>query len=81
MSCFDPDGPAVVPKNAAAIRAPLPILWINAGKDRLAKPSSYAFDKAPAHPKSKYISIYSGHLDAPTDSRDHVLTWIADLER
>ena len=27
LSFFDPDGPAVVPVNAAAIRSPIPIFW------------------------------------------------------
>ncbi len=81
MSFFDPNGPSVVPVNAAAIRSPIPILWVVGSQDPGTRPSSYAFDKAPAHPKSKYIVVDAGHLETPTVAADKVLTWLQSLDQ
>ena len=80
LSYFDPNGPAVVPANAAAIRSPIPILWVVGEKDPFTRPSSYAFDKAPMHPKSKYMTVNAGHLDTPTAATDQIILWITALE-
>jgi cephalosporin-C deacetylase-like acetyl esterase len=80
LSYFDSNGPAVVPANAAAIRSPIPILWVVGSKDPLTRPSSYAFDKAPTHPKSKYLSVNAGHLDTPTVAAEQIILWIKALE-
>lgn len=79
LSYFDPEGPAVIPINAAAIRSSIPILWIVGTKDPATKPSSYAFDKAPPNPKSKYLAVDAGHLDTPDVAADQIILWIADL--
>ena len=79
LSYFDPEGPAVIPANAAAIRSSIPILWIVGKKDPATKPSSYAFDKAPPNPKSKYLAVDAGHLDTPDVAADQIILWIADL--
>lgn len=81
LSYFDPDGPAVVPTNAAAIRSPIPILWVVGTKDPLTRPSSYAFDKAPPHPKNKYVAVDAGHLETPTAAAEQVLTWLQSLDQ
>jgi len=80
LSYFDPNGPAVVPANAAAIRSPIPILWIVGSKDPLTRPASYAFDKAPTHPKSQYLIVNAGHLDTPTVAAEQIILWIKSLE-
>ena len=80
LSFFDPNGSAVVPNNAAAISSPIPILWIVGTRDPLTLPSSYAFDKAPAHPKSKYLTVDAGHLNTTKVAADHVLTWLQVLD-
>ena len=80
LSFFDPNGPAVVPTNAAGIRSPIPILWAVGVRDPLTRPSSYAFDKAPSHPRSKYITVDAGHLNTPTVAADQVLTWLQSLD-
>ena len=79
LSYFDPEGPAIVPANAAAIRSSIPILWIVGKKDPATRPSSYAFDKAPTNPKSKYLAVDAGHLDTPDVAADQIILWIADL--
>ena len=79
LSYFDPEGPAVVPANAAAIRSPIPILWVVGTKDPITRPRSYAFDKAQYHPKSKYIAVEAGHLETPTAAAEQVILWIETL--
>jgi pimeloyl-ACP methyl ester carboxylesterase len=81
LSYFDPNGPAVVPTNAAAIRSPIPILWVVGTKDPVTRPSSYAFDKAPSHPKSKYVAVDAGHLETPAAAAEQVLAWLQSLDQ
>jgi pimeloyl-ACP methyl ester carboxylesterase len=81
LSYFDPDGPGVVPTNAAAIRSPLPILWVVGTKDPATRPSSYAFEKAPPHPKSTYVVVDAGHLETADAAAEQVLTWLQSLDQ
>jgi len=81
LSYFDPEGPAVVPTNAAAIRSPIPILWVVGTKDPATRPSGYAFDRAPPHPKSKYVAVDADHLQVPAVAAEQVLTWLRSLNR
>jgi dienelactone hydrolase len=81
LSYLDPDGPAVIPKNAAAIRPPIPILWVVGSRDPATRPRSYAFDKAPAHTKSRYLTVNAGHLEVPAAAADQVLTWLRSLDQ
>jgi pimeloyl-ACP methyl ester carboxylesterase len=80
LSYFDPDGPAVVPANAAAIRSAIAILWVVGTKDLATRPSGYAFDKAPPHPKSKYVAVDADHLQVPAVAADQVLAWLRSLD-
>ena len=74
LSMFDPDGPAVIPKNAAAMGAaahPVPLLWIVGKLDPIDRRGpDYAFDAAAKNPKSKYIEVFAGHLTTPLAARD-----------
>jgi len=83
LSMFDPDGPAVIPKNAATMGAaahPVPLLWIVGKLDPIDRRGpDYAFDAAAKNPKSKYIEVFAGHLTTPFAARDHVVAWINSL--
>ena len=83
LSMFDPDGPAVIPKNAAAIGAaphPVPLLWVVGKLDPIDRRGpQYAFDAAAKNPKSKYIEVLAGHLTTPLVARKQVLDWINSL--
>ena len=83
LSMFDPDGPAVIPKNAATIGAaplPLPLLWVVGKLDPIDRRGpQYAFDAAARNPKSKYIEVFAGHLTAPLAARKQVVDWINSL--
>ena len=79
LSFFDPNGPAVIPRNAAAMPA-IPFLWVIGRSDGLAQAGSgYAFDKAPKNPKSKYVEINAGHFDTPDAARQEVIRWLKAL--
>ncbi len=83
LSMFDPDGPAVIPHNAAAIGAaphPVPLLWVVGKLDPIDRRGpQYAFDAAAKNPKSKYIEVFAGHLTAPLVARKQVVEWINSL--
>jgi pimeloyl-ACP methyl ester carboxylesterase len=83
LSMFDPDGPAVIPKNAAAMgaaAAPVPLLWVVGRLDPIDRRGpQYAFDAAAKNPKSKYIEVFAGHLTTPLAARKQVVDWINSL--
>ena len=83
LSMFDPDGPAVIPKNAAALGAavaPVPLLWVVGKLDPIDRRGpDYAFNAAAKNPKSKYIEVFAGHLTTPLAARKQVVDWINSL--
>jgi pimeloyl-ACP methyl ester carboxylesterase len=83
LSWFDPDGPAVIPKNAAAIGAsphPVPLLWVVGKLDPIARRGpDYAFAAAAKNPKSKYLEVFAGHLTTPLVAHRQVVAWINSL--
>ncbi|HUC49524.1 MAG TPA: alpha/beta hydrolase [Xanthobacteraceae bacterium] len=83
VSMFDPNGPAVIPKNAAIIGAaprPMPVLWVVGKLDPIDRRGpEYAFNAAAKNPKSKYIEVFAGHLTTPLVARGKVVDWINSL--
>jgi pimeloyl-ACP methyl ester carboxylesterase len=79
LSMFDPEGPAVMPKNAAAI-GNVPFLWIAGVADPIvAHGKAYIYDRAARHPKSKYMVTFSMHLTTPFQSRGDIIAWLRGL--
>src|SRR5579883_71088 len=79
LSMFDPDGPAVIPKNAAAV-GPVPLLWVVGTLDPIARRGpDYAFKAGAKNPKSRYIEVFAGHLTTPLAARKQVIEWINSL--
>jgi pimeloyl-ACP methyl ester carboxylesterase len=79
LSMFDPDGPAVIPKNAAAM-GPVPLLWVVGKLDPIDRRGpEYAFNAGAKNPKSKYIEVFAGHLTTPLVARKQVVDWINSL--
>ncbi len=83
LSMFDPDGPAVIPKNAAAIgaeRPPVPLLWVVGKLDPIDRRGpEYAYEAGAKNPKSKYIEVFAGHLTTPLAAHKQVVEWINSL--
>jgi len=69
-----------IPENAARVQ--VPFLWI-AGDDDPTQRSgrSYAFDKAPANPLNRYVTIHATHLQTPDVGRQAILAWLAELAK
>jgi len=83
LSMFDPDGPAVIPKNAAAMGAalrPVPLLWVAGKLDPIDRRGpEYAFNAGAKNPNSKYIEVFAGHLTTPLVAHKEVVEWINSL--
>lgn len=80
LSWFDPDGLAVMPKSAAAIKKPIPLLVIEGSRETLAKGESYFFTKAPEHPRSKFTTVNADHNGVPGESGEVILVWLASFQ-
>jgi dienelactone hydrolase len=80
LSYQDPDGPAVIPRVATALKPGTPLLWVVGTKDPMYEMGApFAFGKAPADSRSKYIVIEAaGHMDTAFDSGAirQVVEWI-----
>ena len=81
LTWMAPDGPAVMPKNAASIRTPIPILYIVGSLDPWATTKDQVFDKAPFHPKSRFVTVSADHLGVPSASIEVVLGWLESISR
>lgn len=78
LSWFDPDGPAVMPKSAASFKVPTPLLLVVGSGDR---GKDYIFDKAPPHPKSRFVTVPAGHFAVPSAAIEEVVTWLGLLRQ
>jgi pimeloyl-ACP methyl ester carboxylesterase len=79
LSMFDPDGPAVIPKNAAAM-GPVPFLWVVGTLDPIYRRGrDYAFTAGAKNPKSRYVEVFAGHLTTPLAARKQVIDWLKSL--
>jgi pimeloyl-ACP methyl ester carboxylesterase len=81
LSWFDPNGPAVMPRSAASIKMPTPLLFVIGSGDRTAPAKDYIFDKAPAHAKSKFVIVTADHFTVPTAAIEEVVTWLVTLRQ
>lgn len=80
LSYSDPEGPTVMPRTAAAISPPVPLLWVVGSNDPLSRLGrSYAFAKAPAHPASRYEEVPADHLGVPAEAARLVVDWLKGL--
>lgn len=79
-SYFAPQGPAVMPVNAAAFKQPTPLLWVVGKGDPLyPRGTEYAFDKAPPHPASQFLVVEGGHVETPDVAADQIVDWLNKL--
>ena len=80
LSFNDPDGAAVMPRACAALKGPVPLLWVVGLRDPLSHLGRfYAYTKAPSHPKSSYEEIQSDHQGVPREAARLVAEWLRDL--
>ncbi|MBU1230062.1 MAG: alpha/beta hydrolase [Proteobacteria bacterium] len=80
LSYSDPDGAAVMPRSAAALNPPVPLLWVVGSNDSLARLGrSYAFAKAPEHRSSRFEEVQADHLGVPAEAARLVVLWLKEL--
>ena len=80
LSWFDPNGPAVMPKNAAALKPGTALLWIIGENDRMnERGEEYAFNKAPSNANNAYIVVSGGHKATPKKGKKKILNWLRSL--
>jgi pimeloyl-ACP methyl ester carboxylesterase len=80
LSLFDPDGPAVIPKNAEAMPE-VPFLWVVGRNDPIfARGPEYAYERGARHPKSRYMEVEGGHVDAPSTATKEIIAWLKSLQ-
>jgi pimeloyl-ACP methyl ester carboxylesterase len=82
VSYFDPDGPAVMWRNAAGLRPGTALLWIYGEKDRpnVRRGRGYAFDRAPPNPLNRYVVVDGGHEETPSLGAARIVDWINSLK-
>jgi pimeloyl-ACP methyl ester carboxylesterase len=79
LSFFAPDSPAVMPANAARLKAPLLLVAGNA--DPLQRGRDYIFARAPPYPHNRYVVVQAGHFATSAASGPTVTQWLAELAR
>lgn len=80
LSFNDPDGAAVMPRSCAALKSPLPLLWVVGLGDPLCHLGrSYAFAKAPPHRQSRYAEVEADHAGVPTKAARLTAEWLRGL--
>jgi hypothetical protein len=79
LSFVAPDGPALMPGNAARLTAPL--LYVVGTGDPLQRGPDEIFAKAPPHPLNRYVTVRAGHFDTSAASAPVVVAWLKDLAR
>lgn len=78
VSMFDPEGPATMSKNAAAM-GDTPLLWVAGLADPIVfSGRDYAFNMA-KNPKSKYLVLPATHMTTPFQARNSVVDWLKSL--
>jgi esterase/lipase len=77
VNFFAPNSPAVMPVNAARLSAPL--LYVAANNDPTQRGRWYIFDRTPANPLSRYVTVTSDHVGTPAVSQEIVLKWLKEL--
>jgi pimeloyl-ACP methyl ester carboxylesterase len=79
LSMFDPDGPAVIPKNAAALHG-IPLLWVVGNFDPIhERGPEYAFARSGKNPASRYLEVVATHLTTALAARAQVVEWLKAL--
>lgn len=80
LSFNDPDGEAVMPRACAALKSPVPLLWVVGLGDPLCHLGrSYAYSKAPPHRMSRYEEIEADHAGVPGKASRLIAEWLREL--
>jgi pimeloyl-ACP methyl ester carboxylesterase len=79
LSWFDPNGPAVIPRNVAALNG-IPLLWVVGNFDPISsRGPQYAFSRAAKNPANRYVQVLATHLTTSLMARGQVVEWLKSL--
>jgi pimeloyl-ACP methyl ester carboxylesterase len=79
VSMFDPNGPAVIPRNVAALNG-IPLLWVVGNFDPIhSRGPQYAFSRAAKNPANRYVEVLATHLTTSLMARGQVVDWLKAL--
>jgi pimeloyl-ACP methyl ester carboxylesterase len=79
LSFFAPDSPAVMPANAARLKAP--VLYVVGSADPLQRGPEEIFAKAPPHALNRYVSVQADHFDTSAAAAVRVVEWLRLIVR
>ena len=81
LSYFDPSGPLHMARNAASVKADVPVLWIvPAGEEQPLRSGLVGlFRSLPKHPLTKFVEPEGDHLGAPAASARAIVDWIREV--
>lgn len=81
LSYFDPQGMGEMSATAPRFKKPVPFLWVIGTADPLFRGGeAYAWNKAPAHPRSQYLVVTADHAGTPDAAAAQVVEWIQKLD-
>ena len=79
LSYWAPDGPAVMLRNAAAMKG-MPLFLAIGTHDRLYDTvAGYIFDRAPPHPRNRLVEVEAGHRNTPIKAWKELAKWLNAL--
>jgi pimeloyl-ACP methyl ester carboxylesterase len=80
ISYFDPNGPAVMPRNATMLSPNTALLVVVGTRDNMyAAGTAYLFDRAPRNAYSRYQTVDADHIGTPAAARRIVADWVKGL--
>ncbi len=77
LSFFAPDSPAVMPGNAARLKAPL--LYVMGSGDPFQRGREYIFARAPSHALNRHVTVQAGHFDTSAAAAGPVVEWLRSI--
>ncbi|MDB5801385.1 MAG: hypothetical protein JWL63_2324 [Rhodocyclales bacterium] len=80
LSWLDPEGAAVMPRNAALLKTAVPVLMVVGSKDPVTRSQDYIFGKLPPHPRSRFVTLDVDHKEVPDAAAGLVVEWINTLQ-
>jgi esterase/lipase len=77
LSWFSPEGAAVMPRNAPAVKPEIAVLYVVGKQDPIyEKGRQYVFDKLPQNPDNKYLVVNSDHMRTPVVAANEIIAWL-----
>lgn len=78
LSFSAPESQVSIPANV--VKLAMPLLWVAGDKDPTQQAGpAYAFDKAPANPLNRYVTVSANHVETPDVAEAQILAWLKEL--